>query len=758
MSAPVVPRVHELAGLPPSVPRGLAAVAVLGFVLVVIATEWAYRAPAPHGADAPATEFSAARAHAVLTRLLGDEAPHPLGSAANAEVRARVCEELEALGLDVEVQTELATRRGMVARVYNVLARIDGGQPGKALLLAAHYDSVGAGPGASDDGVAVAAMLETARALLAGPKLAHPVILLIDDGEELGLFGARAFCAAHPWAKDVAAVLNFEARGTQGPSLLFETAGDDQWLMQHAARALRRPITGSAFAAVYRALPNSTDLAVFRQYMPGLNFAFIEGARRYHTPLDDLTHADRGSLQHHGDNMLALARNLADDPALGQAPPGRAVFFDVLARYLVVVPAAWEVPAAAGVFVLWLVVCLVKRRRGTLRVRLLLQGLALAAAALLVAGALGLALGSASIGLGSLPTPFPPEPVVHAVGYALAGIGTVLMLLRIARARIEPWHLFTALGGLTSALAVMTALVFPGASYLFAIPAAAACLGTLCTHRAGVVLGVFASLSALASALVLAPFFVLLPTAIGLRAGAAHAAVAAWAALGLAIPLFALLGARLLPAACVCLLAAPCAVAYAALRPAHDRHHPARANIVYLQQEKPAPMWFLDDAEPFGPWVHGFTAPLPWERPGWCVEAPALDLPPPQAEITARDPALGKQVVSGHMRSRRDAPWLTLWLPPGMRIENPTLAGMKVTPAPGRNGWQSLSFLGAEPDEKIPFTFTTQGTARAPLHVADRTLGLPPEARELVEHRARALAAPIHLGDGVVVVARVEDG
>src|SRR5690606_34312805 len=223
--------------------------------------------------------------------------------------------------------------RGAIARVHNVVARIEGRSPGPAVLLAAHYDSVPAGPGASDDGVAVAAMLETARALLAGPRPERPVILLIDDGEELGLFGARAFCAEHPWARDVAAVLNFEARGTGGPSLMFETAGGDLDLLRRAASVLSRPMTGSAFAAVYRTMPNDTDLTVFRAHgLAGLNFAFLGGGRRYHTPLDDLAHADPGSMQHHGEQMLALTRALANGPPVDTSPDRCALFFDVLGR------------------------------------------------------------------------------------------------------------------------------------------------------------------------------------------------------------------------------------------------------------------------------------------------------------------------------------------------------------------------------------------------------------------------------------------
>ena len=59
--------------------------------LLALAIFWLGRSfdgvPSPRGLDAPATEFSAARASATLGRLLGPEIPHPVSSAANAAVQ-----------------------------------------------------------------------------------------------------------------------------------------------------------------------------------------------------------------------------------------------------------------------------------------------------------------------------------------------------------------------------------------------------------------------------------------------------------------------------------------------------------------------------------------------------------------------------------------------------------------------------------------------------------------------------------------------
>ena len=61
------------------------------------------------------------------------------------------------------------------------------------------------------------------------------VIFLITDGEELGLKGAREFLNKNQLASDVDIVLNFESRGTSGPSIMFETGGNNGSLIRFLA-------------------------------------------------------------------------------------------------------------------------------------------------------------------------------------------------------------------------------------------------------------------------------------------------------------------------------------------------------------------------------------------------------------------------------------------------------------------------------------------------------------------------------------------
>ena len=98
--------------------------------------------------------------------------------------------------------------------------------------------------------------------------------------------------------------------------------------------------TGSSFVAVYRYLPNDSDFSVYcHNGWTGLNFAFIGDAQRYHTADDTLENLDWRSVQHHGENALAISRVIAgsDDIDL-QAANEDAVFFDVLGLFVAVFP------------------------------------------------------------------------------------------------------------------------------------------------------------------------------------------------------------------------------------------------------------------------------------------------------------------------------------------------------------------------------------------------------------------------------------
>ena len=111
---------------------------------------------------------------------------------------------------------------------------------------------------------------------------------------------------------------------------------------------MRRPVALSVTYKAYKRLPNDTDLTVFKRAgRAGMNFAFIDEVSHYHTPLDDLAHLDLGSLQHQGENALAVARGLAGAD-LAHPRPGRSCYQDLLGFALLRWPAGLTVPLAAG--------------------------------------------------------------------------------------------------------------------------------------------------------------------------------------------------------------------------------------------------------------------------------------------------------------------------------------------------------------------------------------------------------------------------
>ncbi|MGH9732321.1 MAG: hypothetical protein ACRD4A_11515, partial [Candidatus Acidiferrales bacterium] len=130
---------NSLAG----VPRGWSfAFAIAAYALIICLTAIRSGPPPAKGADAPADEFSSARARSVLQQLVGDGVPHPVGSEQSAIVRAHIVSELTQLGYQPQVRGGFACDAyGTCAEVKNVVARLDGQEAGPAVMVAAHYDS-----------------------------------------------------------------------------------------------------------------------------------------------------------------------------------------------------------------------------------------------------------------------------------------------------------------------------------------------------------------------------------------------------------------------------------------------------------------------------------------------------------------------------------------------------------------------------------------------------------------------------------------
>jgi hypothetical protein len=463
--------------------RGLA-LALTGIALLFAATLLAYRPPAPLGANASPGAFSAYRAEAILQDLVGNGVPHPIGSPDGARMREAIVERLSALGYAPELQSGFVCRDGVCGSPVNIIATLDASTENQdAVMLAAHYDSVPAGPGASDDGAAVASLLEIARILAARPRPPHPVVLLLTDGEEKGMLGALLFVQQHPLSKRVKAAVNLEARGTSGPSLMFETGTANTWLMRLYGSAIARPFTNSLYYLVYKHLPNDTDFSVFKAAAyQGFNFAFIGHVGRYHTPLDSVANASASSIQHQGDNALAALSALANSPAL-HPPIAESVFFDGVARTLIAWPAAFTLPAALLSLALVLAEAVMLLRHRAVAAREVLWGGVGTLCMLVLGVALCAGLLALAVAVGKVPRIDSASWIAHPLPMHIAAAAFALFAAGGASAWLAPragfWGFWVAASLLGAVLSVASAVVIPGASFVPLLWAIAAGLGAL---------------------------------------------------------------------------------------------------------------------------------------------------------------------------------------------------------------------------------------------------------------------------------------
>jgi len=330
--------------------------AFLGFVFFTMMPQW------PSDDDAPLAEFSTQRALEQVKNI--SQKPHFVGSENHDVVGNYLVKELQNLGLETSIQEGYSfSDWGTLTKCKNILARIKGTNNNKALLLLSHYDSAphSYSKGASDAGSGVATILESIRAFTYNKKQPkNDIIILFSDAEELGLNGAALFVTQHHWAKEVGLVLNFEARGSSGPSyMLMETnAGNAGLVKEFASGNVKYPVSNSLMYSIYKMLPNDTDLTIFREQgnIQGYNFAFIDGHYNYHTAQDDVNHLSRNTLAHQGKYMMPLLDYFSNADLNSTQATEDDVYFSIPFSFISY-PFGWVLPMViiAFVFLLFLV-------------------------------------------------------------------------------------------------------------------------------------------------------------------------------------------------------------------------------------------------------------------------------------------------------------------------------------------------------------------------------------------------------------------
>jgi hypothetical protein len=620
----------------------LRAVLVLALILAGFALKGTLIAPP--AVPANAGQFDSARAAARLQRILGDERPHPVDSAADDAVRERLIAELRAIGLDPRIQEASdcsalpKSRVVSCSRVRNVIATIPSPRPGPHLLLNAHYDSTPTGPGAGDDGLGVAVLLEIGAILKAAPP-PRPVTLLFNEGEEFGLNGAHAFVRADPLAARVDSLVNIDVRGVTGPALMFETSDPNGAAIGLYASAARRPYANSISTDFARLIPNTTDVVFFKpRGWTLLNYGIIGNETRYHSTGDTVAALDRRSLAHVGTEALAATRAMAaaSDPA--HARWRQTVFTDIAGRAFLVLPALAAAVALAFLLVAGIVLAW---RRGAVGKPLLV------AAGMVVGGIAAAALVSFVAGLLRAGDYWRAHPLVAYLAVYAVLIAAMAAIwarwgqgLDRERMRAASWLLILLLGSAGS-------LALPGATIFVLIAPALALAGIAVERRWPAAATGFAVAAILVQFLMFAQLLALIEMLLidgPLWAVAPLAALAAWPAIAETT------AERARPAGGLAAVAAVGLWAAAMVVPRASAERPLGFTIDY----------FRDSVAGTAHWgIAAKQAPLPAAMPGkwrqgrlpysmrdrWIAPAPLVETPAPGIRVIADRPyGVGRRI------------------------------------------------------------------------------------------------------------------
>jgi hypothetical protein len=608
----------------------LALAAALLLLILAMAAKPALIALPEAPARAAPGSFDTQRAMARLGRILGDQSPHPVDSPANDLVRGRLVAELQALGLSPVVTDRMdcnGTPRSRVvncSRIRNVRATI-GPAAGQHLLLVSHYDSTPVGPGAGDDGIGVAVMLEVAS-LLKDRSLARPITLLFNEGEEAGLNGARAFLRSDPLAAQVDSAINLEARGVTGPAIMFETSRPNEAALSVFKAASWRPVANSLTADFYRLIPNDTDVSVFKERNWAiLNFAIIGNETRYHSPGDDIAALDRRSVRHMGEQALRAAVAMTGQRDAGV---GRRVYADLLGRWLVTLPAglAW---ALLDLLVLAAAVIAWRRRLGLGRA----VGTHLAA---IMGAGLACALLQFAIGFFRSGTYWRGHPEMIAVAIDIlalaAGLAALTGLGRrcdAARLRSAYWLIFLVIGFALSMIA-------PGAVIFFLLPPAVALLGMAAGRRWPVAEPIAGLAAWTLLFLSWAPLIHLSEMLLDFAAGWIFAALGALMLLPALVELKAWMD-RLPRRTIMAPVAVAAIAAWAAISiaPSYSQERKQPFGIEYVREARNAHWMVVNDGAPLPAAYSNFAkgVKVPWSsRRRWAAPAPLLPVAAPILE------------------------------------------------------------------------------------------------------------------------------
>ena len=735
-----------------TLPAALALLAIL-FAIQVRQTA----PPTPIGVDADPGVFSAGRALDELRNLLGDETPHPVGSAANRAVKERLIARLTELGLQPEEQRTIgcAAESATCAQVENVLAAIPG-RTADTIVLMAHYDSVPNAPGAGDDGAAVAALLEVARIVKPGAPYRNTILLAFTDAEETGLLGAEAFFAEHPAAKRAKAVINLEGSGSSGPVYLLRTGPASGELMAAFRDVAPHPVAQSFTEEIFKRMPNDTDFSVsLRAGLPGIDFAFAGERNHYHTPLDSIANLDLGTLQHHGENTLPLLRTLVDADLSATAP--NEVYANLGKRHWL----HWSPATGIVLASIALALLLFATWRARVPPLRLLAAVATGVATLIIAAGVTLAALWLVDRLVGVRPDWPANPWPWRLALYASPLLVVALFGPMAARRVGPWAMLLGAWWIWTLATLAMAVYLPLAAYLFIpgalVGAAAIAAATLVARLDSPIhAAVVACVSLVAAALFLLPLAYLMEVTQGLQLAPAIIAPLGLVALVL-LPAAIVDRRRIVLAGSAVALGLAFAMAalvapYSANRPQHlsfVHAHDVDAGEAHVVARSPDPLpERITEAAPFEksrilPWSdeaeHNTTVAA---EPG---EAPTL------TPLETTDPKWHRY----HITPVPGARAVALWVPKGRIGAGHELRAARcgrARPAAARliAGSCSLRRRKTASTSNSSWSATSRRMPGSSIFAAR----FPQSAQRLMKLRG-ALAVPVHSGDSAATYRRV---
>ncbi|KAH8894532.1 putative zinc metalloprotease [Thozetella sp. PMI_491] len=209
---------------------------------------------------------------------------------------------------------------------------------GSGVLVNAHMDSVSTAYGTSDDGIAVVSILQMVSYFTQpGQQPKHGIVALINNGEEDGLWGSRAF-GYSPLLPFTRTFVNLEGAGANSRALLFRATDKE---VVDAYRGVSTPFGTVVASDGFRLglIQSDTDYTVFTKAygQRGVDIAFYRPRARYHTNQDDISHSSIASMWHMMNSAIetvSAMSNAAEDTYKGAGTDG--VWFDTFGYSFVV--------------------------------------------------------------------------------------------------------------------------------------------------------------------------------------------------------------------------------------------------------------------------------------------------------------------------------------------------------------------------------------------------------------------------------------